>query len=356
MRIKSLGLENVRAVEWIDTTQEIRLIDQRLIPFEISFTNLSTTLEVNDAIKTMVVRGAPAIGVTAAYGMVLAVKETLDFPPEKRFYVIKEKYDELITTRPTAVDLENCARKVLDVAIESNYSIEKALKSAQNITEEILTQCKQIGIEGERIIEDNDSILTHCHAGALATVDYGTALAPIHRAHNNGKNLIVFVDETRPRLQGAKITAWELSENGINHHIITDNMAAHFMSEGRIKKVILGADRCLLDGSIVNKIGTLNVAIIAKHYDIPFYSAFPWSTIDYNSESAEDVEIEYRDENEVKYVKINKEEILIANDSSPALNPAFDITPQNLITGYITPKGVIDRLELKEYIEKERKN
>ncbi len=147
MRIESLGLENVRSVEWIDATQEIRLIDQRLIPSEISFTNLSTTFEVNDAIKTMVVRGAPAIGVTAAYGMVLVVKENLGFPLEKRFDVIKEKYDELISTRPTAVDLENCARQVLDVAIESNYSIEKTLKSAKNITEEILTQCKQIGIE-----------------------------------------------------------------------------------------------------------------------------------------------------------------------------------------------------------------
>lgn len=352
MKIKSLGLDNVCSVEWIAEKNAIQLIDQRLIPFEIKFNLYSNVLDICEAIKTMVVRGAPAIGATAAYATALAIKEIENIPICDKKEKLEEKLDMIQATRPTAVDLKNYSFLVYQAALETNFSFDETLLAARRLYNQILEECRLIGVKGVEIIEDGDTILTHCNAGPLATIDYGTALGPIINAHNQGKNVHVFVDETRPRLQGAKITGWELEQEGVSHQIITDSAAAFLMSEGKIDKVILGADRCLKDGTISNKIGTYSVAIAANYHKIPFYSAFPWSTIDLESDSIEDFKIEFRDENEVKYVRSKEGEVLVANPGSDALNPAFDITPPELITGYITSKGVLNQEALINEINK----
>ena len=352
MKIKSLELEDVRSVEWNEESNSLQLIDQRLIPFRISFVQLSSVEEISSAIKQMVVRGAPAIGATAAYGVVQAIKEIEHESYNNKKEKLESKLEILLKSRPTAVDLSNFALEVYHIALESEFSFDDSLERAHQLTNEMVEECKQIGKIGSKLIQDGDTILTHCNAGPMATVDYGTALAPIFEAKKQGKNFKVLVDETRPRLQGAKITAWELDQEDVNHKIIPDSAAAFLMSRGQINKVILGADRCLRDGTISNKIGTLSVAISAKHFGIPFYSTFPWSTIDMKSESFNDFEIEYRDEKEVKYVTSFEEEMLIANPTSSALNPAFDITPHELIKGYITSKGVLTQNQLQKEIMK----
>lgn len=355
MKIKSLGLEDVRSVEWNYNTQALQLVDQRLIPFRISFVQLSSVKEICSAIKEMVVRGAPAIGATAAFGIVQAIKEIENESSNNKKKMLDEKLKQLLKTRPTAVDLKNFASKTYEIAVGSNFSMKVTLERAQELADRMVDECKLIGKKGAELIQDGDTILTHCNAGPMATIDVGTALAPLFEANREGKNISVIVDETRPRLQGAKITAWELEQEDIEHKIIPDSAAAFLMSKGKINRVILGADRCLKDGTISNKIGTLSVAISAKYYDIPFYSAFPWSTIDFQSESSDDFDIEFRDEKEIKYVTSFEEEMLIANPTSNALNPAFDITPPNLITGYITSRGVLNRENLNKEILKETK-
>ncbi len=355
MKIKSLGLEDVRSVEWNYDTHALQLIDQRLIPFRISFVQLSSVNEICSAIKEMVVRGAPAIGATAAFGIVQAIKEIENESSNKKKEKLDEKLEQLLKTRPTAIDLKNFALETYETAVEADFSQEATLKKAQELADKMVEECRLIGKHGAELIEDGDTILTHCNAGPMATIDVGTALAPLFEAKKDGKDITVIVDETRPRLQGAKITAWELDQENIEHKIIPDSAAAFLMSKEKIDKVILGADRCLKDGTISNKIGTLSVAISANHYDIPFYSTFPWSTIDFHSESANDFNIEYRDEKEIKYVTSFEEEMLIANPNSNALNPAFDITPPELITGYITSKGVLTTENLIQEIKEKTK-
>ena len=355
MKIKSLGLKDVRSVEWNYETQALQLIDQRLIPFRISFVQLSSVNEICSAIKEMVVRGAPAIGATAAFGIVQAIKEIENESLVKKKELLEVKLDQLLKTRPTAVDLANFALETYKTALKSDFSFEATLEKAQELADKMVEECKLIGKKGAELIKDGDTILTHCNAGPMATIDVGTALAPMFYAKSEGKDITVIVDETRPRLQGAKITSWELEQGNIDHKIIPDSAAAFLMSRGEISKVILGADRCLKNGTISNKIGTLSVAISAKHYGIPFYSTFPWSTIDYQSETADDFNIEFRDEKEIKYVTSFEEEMLIANPTSGALNPAFDVTPPELITGYITSKGILEVDKLIQEIEKERK-
>ncbi len=352
MKIKSLGLDGVRSVEWNEEKNWLTLIDQRLIPFEVKFNDYTNVEDICGAIQTMVVRGAPAIGATAAYATALAIKEIENIPVCDKKAKLEEKLDLIQATRPTAVDLKNYSFLVYQAALETNFSFDETLLAAKRLSNQTLEECRLIREKGVEIIEDGNTILTHCNAGPLATVDYGTALGPIINAHNQGKNVHVFVDETRPKLQGAKITGWELEQEGISHQIISDSAAAFLMSKGKIDKVILGADRCLKDGTISNKIGTYSVAIAANYHKVPFYSAFPWSTVDLESESIEDFKIEFRDENEVKYVKSKEGDVLVANPGSDALNPAFDITPPELITGYITSKGVLNQEELMNEINK----
>ena len=296
----------------------LHMIDQRKLPFEYEIFVARNVEEVAFAIENMVVRGAPAIGVAAAYGVVLG--KDLD-----------ESIERLKRTRPTANDLFYA----LDYMKNEIENGRDALNAAMDYEKRILRSCKKIGEYGEKLIEDGASILTHCNAGALATIDYGTALAPLREAHRRGKKFFVYVDETRPRMQGA-LTAWELKQEGIDYCLIADNAAGYYMSKGDIDLVIVGADRIASNGDVANKIGTYEKAVIAKENNVPFYVAAPASTIDRSIKSGMEIVIEERGEEELK----EKWGCRILPDWIKVKNPAFDITPSKYITGYITDEGI----------------
>jgi len=297
----------------------VKFIDQRKLPYKFEIYTAKTVDDVAFAIKDMVVRGAPAIGAAAAYGMVLGGKE------------IEGTAEILQQTRPTAHDLFYGIAYMVD-AIENGKN---ALEAAHEYVEDIIKQCRQIGEHGEKLIKDGAKILTHCNAGALATVDYGTALAPLRLSHKNGKDIFVYVDETRPRLQGL-LTAWELQQEEILHAVIADNAAGYFMKNGDIDLVITGADRIATNGDIANKIGTYEKAVIAKENDIPFYVAAPTSTFDKSINEGSQIIIEERSRRELS--EINGTEIM--PNWTKVKNPAFDVTPAKYITGYITEDGI----------------
>ncbi|MBW9223059.1 S-methyl-5-thioribose-1-phosphate isomerase [Methanothermococcus sp. SCGC AD-155-E23] len=313
----------LKSLIWDDKNNQLILIDQRKLPHRLEYFVCNNYEDVAFAIEDMVVRGAPAIGISAAYGMALAEIKGDD---------IEKAYERLKNTRPTAVNLfwalDRCMK-----AYRSNRSI---LSEAKLIHKEDREACRRIGEIGEKVVEDGDTVLTHCNAGALATSAYGTALSVIRFAHYRGKDIRVIVDETRPRLQGAKLTSFELKYEGIPVKIITDSTAGFLMKKGMIDKVIVGADRVLRDYTVFNKIGTYSLAVLAKYHNIPFYVASPTSTFDLKS-SIEDVVIEERDEREVLYIEGKR----IAPEGVGAYNYAFDITPFELITGIITEKGII---------------
>ena len=316
------------------------MIDQNKLPFEFNIVETINYQDTCRAIKNMTVRGAGAIGATAAFAMAQAM---IQAPQKGRDeYITNAKY-EIESTRPTARNLFYATERVYTAG---SGSAEKAVIEAQTIADEDARDSRQIGKFGNELIKENDSICTHCNAGWLAFVDYGTALSPVYQAHQSNKKIFVYVDETRPRGQGARLTAWELFQAGIPHLIIPDNATASLMAGGKINMMIVGADRIAANGDVANKIGTLEKAIIAKHYGIPFYVAAPRSTIDVNCVSGHDIIIEERDEQEILYQKgIDREgelkEILVCSPGSSAYNPAFDITPANLISGIITEKGMI---------------
>ena len=318
---------------WYDREKgQVGFIDQRTLPFEIETYMASDYREVAFAIKEMVVRGAPAIGAAAAYGMILAHRQG---ETEHGAHVLK-------STRPTAHDLFHAVDYMLD-AIKSG---KEPIGAAEEYVERTIRACESIGRYGAELIRNGHRILTHCNAGALATVDFGTALAPMRVAESQGKRVFVWVDETRPRLQGASLTAWELYNEGIEHAVIADNAAGHFMRKGEIDMVIVGADRIAMNGDFANKIGTYEKAVLAKENDIPFYVAAPMSTFDRTIQSGDEIVIEERSPDEVRYAR----ECLIANPESPARNPAFDVTPAKYVTGYITEKGVITADEIGDYL------
>jgi S-methyl-5-thioribose-1-phosphate isomerase len=290
----------------------------------------------------MITRGAGSIGAAGAYAMLQAVYNNKD---EYNLYdELKSAKAKIDSTRPTAVNLFYATKRVLNASkISKEFSISEALA----VADECVEQSKKIGIFGNELIKDGYGIETHCNAGWLALVDYGSALSPIYTAFDSGKNIFVYVDETRPRSQGARLTAWELKQHGGPHVIISDNAGAHYMSKGKIDIIITGADRITVNGDTANKIGTLEKAIAAKYYGIPFYIAAPTSTIDTEVKNGSHVEIEERGEEEVLYFSGKQEngkttEIQVANPGSRALNPAFDVTPAELITGIITEKGIIN--------------
>ena len=309
--------ENRKAL-WFENNT-LYLIDQRKLPFSIEIVKASTVKEIAEIIQTMVVRGAPAIGATAAYGMVIGKENP------------KETSEILKKTRPTAHDLFYAIDYMLDQISKKN-NVKKAADDYANM---IIQQCKSIGIHGNNIIKDNSTILTHCNAGALATIDWGTALAPFRVAHYKGKKIFVLADETRPRLQGL-LTSWELSQEKIPHAVIADNAAGYFMKRGDIDLVITGADRIARNGDVANKIGTYEKAVLAKENNIPFYVAAPTSTFDNNISSGEEIVIEQRDSSEL--IKANNKQIMPLE--TPVKNPAFDVTPHEYITGYITENGI----------------
>ena len=315
--------KDLRPIIWDDDKKELILIDQRKHPNKLEYFICKSYEDVAYAIKDMVVRGAPAIGVSAAYGLALAEINGDD---------IYKAYEVLKNTRPTAVNLFWALDRCL-TAYKEGKSI---LDEAKKIHEEDIETCRKIGMIGEKLIEDGDTILTHCNAGALATSAYGTALSVIRFAFYNGKKIRVIADETRPRLQGAKLTAFELSYEGIPVKVITDNTAGFLMQKGEIDKIIVGADRILADGTVYNKIGTYSLAVLAKYHGIPFYVAAPLSTFDLKSRE-EDVIIEERSEDEVAYI----DGVRIVPEGVGCYNYAFDKTPPDLITAIITEKGIV---------------
>jgi translation initiation factor eIF-2B subunit alpha/methylthioribose-1-phosphate isomerase len=297
----------------------LKFIDQRKLPFKIEIFSAKTVDDVVYAINEMIVRGAPSIGVAAAYGMVLGEKD------------LKKSSKKLRSSRPTAHDLFYA----IDYMIDNINNGEKPIYIANKYMNDIVNRCKKIGENGEKIIEDGMKILTHCNAGALATVDYGTALAPIRFAHRNGKKIFLFVDETRPRCQG-QLTSWELKNEEIDHCLIVDNAAGYFMKNGDIDLVITGADRIAKNYDFANKIGTYEKAVVAKENGIPFYVAAPLSTFDKEIESGNEIIIEERDEKEL--YNINGKNIM--PEWIKIKNPSFDVTPKKYITGVITEEGI----------------
>jgi S-methyl-5-thioribose-1-phosphate isomerase len=313
----------VRALWW--SSSSLELIDQRLLPARTKVLSLRTVESVAQAIRTLAVRGAPAIGVAAAYGMVLAARSR-GWTPDRAAKC-------LAATRPTARDLF--------VGIEAVRSAwqagEDPLAAADRYRSEIVAECRAIGEAGAPLFEGSPRVLTHCNAGALATVEWGTALAPIRVARERGARPFVWVDETRPLLQGARLTAWELSEEGIPHAVIADNAAGYFMRRGEVDLVVVGADRIAANGDFANKIGTYEKAEVARANKVPFYVAAPWSTFDATRRDGSAIPVEERAAEEVVTFAGRR----TSPPGSPARNPAFDVTPARLVTGFITPDGVL---------------
>jgi len=307
---------------------KLLMIDQRKLPFEFSIFEAGSVDDVAFAIKDMVVRGAPAIGCAAAYGIALAEKGEIEIA-----------FTKLANTRPTAHDLFH-ALEYMRRKIEGG---EDPLDAAEKYVEQIIDKCRKIGEYGETLIQDGARILTHCNAGALATVDYGTALSPMRVAKKRGKKIFVYVDETRPRLQGS-LTSWELKNEEIEHVVIPDNAAGYFMEKGEIDMILVGADRIAMNGDFANKIGTYEKAILAKENNIPFYVAAPLSTFDRNLGRGEEIVIEERGENEIKRIR----GVDIFPEWVKVKNPAFDVTPARYVTAFITEKGIIKPDEITE--------
>ena len=300
----------------------IIFIDQRKLPYKLEYFTAKTVDDCAFAIKDMVVRGAPAIGVAAAYGMVLGEKN------------IDQTVEILRKTRPTAYDLFYA----IDYMMDKISNGDDALSAANDYVEDVIDRCHRIGKNGAVLIKNGMKILTHCNAGALATVDYGTALAPFRIAKEKGKKFFVYVDETRPRLQGL-LTDWELEQEGIDHAVIADNAAGHFMKNGEIDMVITGADRIAKNGDFANKIGTYEKAVLAKENNIPFYVAAPVSTFDKNIKDGDEIVIEERGRNELSVINGK----IVMPDYTKVRNPAFDVTPHKYVTGYITEEGIIKK-------------
>ena len=345
-----------------DDPDSVRIIDQRLLPHRFSVIDLKSVDDVIAAIKEMCVRGAPLIGVTAAYGIYLAAL-CLAKNPDGDDFIIGE-CGRLKAARPTAINLawaaERVLKKVLSAAGIQN-KIEAARNEAVKIAEEEVDNCRSIGLHGLEIIEEISrrkagktvNILTHCNAGWLACIEYGTATAPIYAAHEKGLDIHVWVDETRPLNQGARLTAWELGQRGVKHTVITDNAGGHLMQHGMVDLVIVGSDRTTSTGDVANKIGTYLKALSAKDNDIPFYVALPSSTFDWNlSDGIKEIPIETRDPDEVRYVQgLDKDvirSVLIPPADSPAANFAFDVTPARLVTGYITERGICNAAGIRK--------
>jgi len=343
-------LREIQTVWWQEDTlgEAVCMIDQTLLPEQVVYLTCTHERQVAEAISTLKVRGAPAIGVTAAFGMALALYRLLHERGEA--LTLGEAQEHLRTvgelfrsTRPTAVNLPWAIERILrraNQAISKQSSLPDLAQSlrdeAQAIADEDFEACLNMGRYGAELITDGDTLLTHCNAGSLATVGWGTALAPMYVAHRAGKHLHVFVDETRPVLQGARLTAWELQQEGIPLTLITDNMAGYFMRQGAIKAVFVGADRIAANGDVANKIGTYSVAVLARAHSIPFYVVAPRSTIDVKLSSGEQIPIEQRNPEEVTKVR----GVVIAPAGICVANPAFDVTPNSYVTAIITEVGI----------------
>lgn len=333
-------MSSFKTIEWKD--DRVVMIDQRILPIKEAYVECLTFEDVAQAIRDMVIRGAPAIGVAAAMGIALGAlksrrKDKIEFLAE-----LKEISTVISNTRPTAVNLFWAANRMMNLVNENkdkdiDWIRDRLVEEAKKIYEEDIQICKRIGRVGSELIKDGATILTHCNAGALATAGYGTALGVIRAAFEEGKGVKVIASETRPLLQGARLTAWELDKDGIPVTIITDNMAGYVMSNGMVDVVVVGADRIASNGDVANKIGTYSLSILARFHKIPFYVAAPISTIDFNCSSGDLIPIEKRDIKEVTHILGNK----ITPDVE-VLNPAFDITPSDHISSIITERGIAE--------------
>ncbi len=324
-------------------------IDQTLLPNEYKEVSTDDYNEMFDAIKLLKVRGAPAIGVFTAISLAVLMNKSKADTYEALFAELKKYCADLVLCRPTAINLKWASEEILRVAENSNAENfkEKLTQKALDIIEDDVSVCRKIGEYGAELLRNSDSILTHCNAGRLATVKYGTALSPVYVAKENGHNIKVFADETRPLLQGARLTASELCEAAVDTTVICDNMASFVMKNGLVDAVLVGCDRVALNGDAANKIGTSGVAILAKHYGIPFYVCMPFSSFDKNIKSGDDIVIEMRDGDEIGDMWYEKTMI---PQNAKTLNPAFDVTDHSLITAFITEKGVFAPDEIKNYI------
>ena len=329
------------AVEFDPDKRQVVMLDQRLLPTEVAYHRYDTPDQVADAIRDMVVRGAPAIGVSAAYALaLLAGQQDGD---AASFLLANGAAGKILNaTRPTAVNLawaiSRMSNKAAEVAGEAPDARYQAMRDeAEAIHREDVASCKAMGALGAEDIADGATVLTHCNAGALATGGYGTALGVIRAARDAGKRVRVLADETRPYLQGARLTAWELHQDGIDVEVITDNMAAHFFQRGEIDFVVVGSDRIAANGDVANKIGTYGLAVLAQAHDVPFTVAAPWSTVDLNTATGESIPIEERSRDEVAVVG---QRILVA-DGIPCRHPAFDVTPSRLVDAIYTERGVL---------------
>lgn len=353
-----IGETHYRGIWMEEDPGQIKVIDQRKLPFEFKIVTLKSARDACDAIEDMTVRGAPLIGVTAACGLYLAARQS---HPEKWCDEVKKAAQMLLSSRPTAVNLAyavDLLLKEVDCAGSREGMIERLFHLAMQLSEDEVLHCKEIGEHGVQIIADihkqkkeTVQVLTHCNAGWLACVDYGTATAPIYLAHDKGIPVHVWVDETRPRNQGARLTAYELGEHGVPHTVIVDNAGGYLMQQGKVDLVIVGSDRTTRNGDVVNKIGTYLKALAAKDQNIPFYVALPSSSIDLETRTGTETEIENREGSEVTHVEgwsdlsDHMDEIRIVPESSPVANPGFDITPARLVTGLITEKGICPATE-----------
>jgi len=345
---------------WTDTEnrETVCVINQNILPFKFEIVQLTTSTDIIHAIKEMIVRGAPLIGVTGAYGVYLAL---LDAERNKMKGDIDEyvtgKCHAIIGARPTAVNLKWAVDKTLKKVIASKSlrnKIDSALRTAESIADKDVSSCKKIGLHGLKIVKEIIrqkkkkviNILTHCNAGWLATIDYGTALSPVYHAKEAGIDVNVWVEETRPRNQGSRLTAWELEQNGVDYTIITDNAGGYVMQKGMVDMVIVGSDRTTLKGDVCNKVGTYKTALAAYANKIPFYAAVPLSSFDLSIKNAlNEIPIEERDIDEIKYAEYfdgkNIKRGLITFDTDNIKNFGFDITPSKYVTGLITEKGIV---------------
>ena len=326
----------------------VKMIDQRLLPHRFEILTLDSHTQTADAIRCMAVRGAGAIGVAGGYGVAQAAIEARDMKLREFKAYVAEAANVLRGTRPTAVNLFHAIDRCLKAASKGTVHkrVASATAEADKIALDDLDASKRMGEHGNELISDGSRVLTHCNAGALAFIDNGSALAPIRVAHRSGKKIFVYADETRPRSQGAKLTAWELQQEGIPYALIVDNAAGHYMRRGEVDLVIVGADRIAANGDTANKIGTYEKAVLAKENGIPFYVAAPGMTFDLKCRTGDQIEIEERSPDEVNWVwgaddEGNYTSVRITAEGTNALNPSFDITPARYITGFITEAGVI---------------
>ena len=331
----------IRTIQWIDTYS--RMVDQTLFPYEFKYIDIKSGQEMFDAIKKMIVRGAPAIGIAGAHGVVLYAQELENENLSREDFIQKllEKADYMATSRPTAVNLMWAVEKQKEIIKNSKSDIkglvEELKQNGIKLENEDIEINKKIGDFGSTVVPKGAAILTHCNAGALATVGYGTALGVVRSAFAKDNSIQVFADETRPRQQGARITTLELTMDGIPTTLITDGMCSYFMKKGMIDMVVVGADRIAANGDTANKIGTYTVAIAAKYHNIPFYIAAPLSTIDINIKTGDEIPIEERSHDEVTHINGKP----ICAQGVNVINPGFDVTPHELITGIITEKGIL---------------